>query len=183
MHAHRFGVTLIEILVVLTIIMILAGLLLPGIAIVRDKANRHAASQTVQELQVALDLYRRDDVQRRYPVPLGDLSIGSGLLEDLDRRGLWSWGDRERDSQGRLLDPWGFTYAYSLVRPTPGFGTNRLLNWNWDVDAGREARWGERPLANGGRSTGALPFAYIWSYGRNGRTNDATEWIFPEDGA
>lgn len=183
MLGSRRGVTLIEILVVIAIIVVLIGLLLPALALARQKANRSATQQTVSELQTALDLYRRDDAQRRFPIPVGDLSIGPVLLEDLDRRGLWAWGNRERDDQGRLLDPWGYAYRYSLARPTPSLGSARMLTWNWDAAAGHEARWGERPLAGGGRSAGALPFAYIWSLGRSGRVDDATEWIFPEDGA
>lgn len=183
MPDSRRGVTLIEILVVIAIIMVLVGLLIPALAVVRHKANRSSAAQTVAELQTALDLYRRDDAQRRFPAPAADLSIGPVLLEDLDRRGLWSWGSRERDDQGRLLDPWGTTYRYSLTRPAPSRGADRLLTWNWDAAAGHESRWGERPLAGGGRSAGALPFAYIWSLGRPAQADDATEWIFPEDGA
>ena len=180
---QRWAMTMIELLIVIVVIMTLVGLLLPALAIVRHKADKTNARQTVSELVVAMDLYRRDEERHRYPTVAADLSIGSQVLETLDQRGLWSWGSRQRDDNGRLLDPWGIPYRYSLIRPAPSAGAPYMQTWNWNPTAAHEARWGaRRDNTTGATIDGALPFPYLWSLGRAGNVNDATEWFFMIDG-
>jgi prepilin-type N-terminal cleavage/methylation domain-containing protein len=180
----RQGLTLIEILVVITLIVVLIGLLLPGIGLVRTKVDRASARQTLSGLQTAFDLYRSEDPRKRYPEVRLDLGIHRDLLEDLDDRRLWSRGGRPLDDEGLLLDPWHQPYRYSLSRPTPAANAQDLEAWNWDPAAGHESRWGSRrDPVTGTAVAGPLPFPYLWSIGRRGKDTDASTWLFKEDGA
>lgn len=179
----RLAMTMIEILVAVSVIMVLIGLLVPALAFVSHKARCADARQTLGELVTALELYRRDEERHRYPAVAVDLALSAAVLVTLDERGLWSWGSRQRDDFGRLLDPWGLPYRYSLTRPTPTAGLPVMQTWNWDAAAGRVARWGDRrDPTTGATVAGALPFPYLWSLGRAGNASDATEWLFMIDG-
>lgn len=177
------GMTLIEILVVLLIIMVLVGMLLPALGFLRQTARKTEARQTVAELAAVLEVYRREDPRRRYPAERPDQALGDELLVSLDDRRLWSRGQRKCDASGRLLDPWNKPYRYSLARPTPAQGAAHLTTWNWDPEAGREARWGRRrDPVSGANVEGPLPYPYLWSLGRGGTVDDASRWIFNPDG-
>ena len=177
------GMTLIEILVATLVVLVLMGLLLPAVGVVRRTAQRSEARQTVSELVTVFTAYRQEDVRRRFPPVRADAGIHRDLLDLLDERDLWSRGSRRLDAGGLLLDPWERPYRYRLDRPTPVAGAAAMAGWNWDPEHGRERRWG--PLKGPGTgpgTAGALPFPYLWSLGVHGHGDDATEWIFVEDG-
>lgn len=178
------GFTLIEILVSISIIVLLAGMLIPAVGLVRNRAKTTEARQTLRELQTAFDLYRNEDARRRFPAVAVDLSIGTALQEHLEDRRMWQRSQRKVDADGRLLDPWSGFYRYALARPAPATGSTALSAWNWDAAAGRERGWGARPDPTDPlkRIDGALPFAYIWSLGNGGRPDHAERWILCEDG-
>lgn len=178
----RRGLTLIEILVVITLIAVLIGILMPAISMVRNQAKVTYARQTLQELQTAFDVYRAEHPRKRYPEERADKGIHEDLLDDLDERRLWSRGDRLIKDE-LLVDPWMQPYRYSLSRPNPSQNADELHDWNWDPEEGRVARWGARRGAGGGTVDGALAFPYLWSIGRRGKDNDASTWIYPEDGS
>lgn len=174
---------MIEILVVIAIIVILVGILLPTIGLARNSVRKTETRQLVSALRTAFDLYRAEDGQKRYPSVRADDGIHRDLLEQLDERGMWSGGARSLDAAGLLLDPWGQTYHYRLARPTPSAGADRLAAWNWDADAGRESRWGQRRDSGTGTTVeGPLPYPYLWSLGPQGTIDDAGTWIVSEDG-
>ena len=54
------GFTLIELLVVVAIIAILAGILLPTLAYIKDRANRGVAQTTINNLTMAMEQYNDD---------------------------------------------------------------------------------------------------------------------------
>jgi prepilin-type N-terminal cleavage/methylation domain-containing protein len=184
MATKRSGFTMIEVLIVVGIIAVLAGLLIPAVGLMRTKARVTETKQTLRELQTAFDLYRNEDRKRLYPTVAADLSIGTALMDHLEHQRMWARGFRKVDGQGRLLDPWQGWVRYSLVKPAPATGSPALAAWNWDAALGRERAYGSRldPAHPGVHSTGPLPYAYLWSLGRTGRTDDAGDWLLGEDG-
>lgn len=184
MASARGGFTLIEILLVVGIIALLAGMLIPAVGLVRNKARATETRQTLRELQTAFDLYRTEDRKRLFPTVASDLSIGTWLQDHLEERRMWQRSQRKIDAAGRLLDPWGGFYRYALAKPAPAIPSPELAAWNWDAAAGHERSWGVRPDPSDPlkRVDGALPFAYLWSLGNGGVAEDAGRWILCEDG-
>lgn len=99
----RRGFTLMEILVVVTIILILAGLggyYLIGQA---NEARKSAAKIQVKVLTQAAETYNLDH-QGNYPQSLGQL-----LLKDATGKGPYL------KNQDALIDPWGNPYQYNAA--------------------------------------------------------------------
>lgn len=184
MATARGGFTLIEVLVVVGIILLLAGILIPAVGVLRTRARVAETRQTMRELQTAFDLYRNEDRKRHYPTVAADLSIGTALMDHLEHQRMWARGFRKADDQGRLLDPWQGWYRYSLVKPAPATSSPELAAWNWDAVLGHERAYGTRldPANPAVQIQGPLPYAYLWSLGKNGRTDDAGDWLLCEDG-
>lgn len=186
---RNYGFTLIELLVVIIVVMILVGLLIPSVLLVRAKARERAVRMTITELVQAIEAYRTEDERHRYPPVNGDLSLtlraipgpGVGVLELLDRRGLWSPSVATKDDQSRLLDVWKRPFRYSLVRPTPAEPVGALNDWNWDPANNRVRAWGRRVDTAGVIADGPLAFAYVWSLGKQGSETNATHWIYQAD--
>ena len=107
MKRTQSGFTLIEILVVITILAILAGLLVPRVMDRPDQARVVAAKNDVRAIQSAVNLYRLDSGV--YP------STEQGLLALVQRP---ETGNAPRNwKQGGYLerlpkDPWGNDYLY-----------------------------------------------------------------------
>lgn len=116
-RASRDGFTLIEILLVVVIIGILAGVAVPKLAGRVDQARISAAKQSISAIESAIDLYEMDN--GRFPDSLQNLvdeSKGQAYLKKAEQ----------------LNDPWGtqFQYtksvsSYSIVSagPDKAFGT------------------------------------------------------------
>jgi general secretion pathway protein G len=108
-HARARGFTLIEIMVVITILGILAALIVPRVVGRTDDARIGAAKQDIASIMQALKLYRLDN--GRYP------TTEQGLRALIERPGTepqpanWKQGGYlERSSVPR--DPWGKEYQY-----------------------------------------------------------------------
>ena len=107
MRRTQSGFTLIEILVVITILAILAGLLVPRVMDRPDQARVVAAKNDIRAIQSAINLYRLDSGV--YP------STEQGLLALVQRP---ETGNAPRNwKQGGYLermpkDPWGNDYLY-----------------------------------------------------------------------
>lgn len=103
------GFTLIEIMVVITILGVLAALIVPRVVGRTDDAKIAAAKQDIASLMQALKLYRLDN--GRYPTTEQGLQalIGKPTLEPIPSN--WKQGGYiERSSVP--TDPWGEPYKY-----------------------------------------------------------------------
>lgn len=106
---RRRGFTLIEIMVVITILGILAALIVPRVVGRTDDAKFAAARQDIASIMQALKLYRLDN--GRYPTSEQGLAalIAKPTAEPVP--GNWkSGGYLERS--GVPKDPWGHPYQY-----------------------------------------------------------------------
>ncbi|MEK7413884.1 MAG: type II secretion system protein [Planctomycetota bacterium] len=70
----HWGFTLVELLIVISIIAVLAGMLIPAISLVRENARVAEAKQAVAQLVSSIEQYASNDDQKRYPFP-GPLGI------------------------------------------------------------------------------------------------------------
>jgi len=111
---RRSGFTMIELLVVITVIALLAGLLLVLIPMARKAALRTKATSQLSNIRAALSLYM--DRNGIYPEAgmQQDAASNSGAL----LTALRSVNSEDfRDSQ--LLDPWGSPIRYRPAKAYP----------------------------------------------------------------
>lgn len=181
------GLTIVELLVVISVIGVLAGLLVPAIGIVRKNSQVAAAKGTVDRLTMAMEAYQQLDDRHRYPLHevlfvtpapapavVGLDAVGascpSGVLGLLLDDQLYAF---DRSTMGRnVVDPWNAPVLYQLKRPTPAANASRLeADWNWDQAKGRERAW------DAARDQPS-PYPYVYSVGPSGSAGDAGTWIY-----
>ena len=119
------GFTLVEILVVITILGVLAGILAPRVVGVRDRAKQTAAFVQIRRFDFAMELYAIDvgdypsteDGLEALAVSPGNISTWNGPYEP---------GLIDRDGNVKP-DPWGTPYRY--VYP----GQHTELGYPYDI--------------------------------------------------
>jgi prepilin-type N-terminal cleavage/methylation domain-containing protein len=156
------GFTLIEMLLVIVIILILAGLLLGGINMAIRKAEINKAQTTAFQLATAFRNYQSE--YGTWP-PLGSNpgSISATVVGYLTKqdatnntRGIvFLEVDQKSVKDGPYKDPWSTPYQVQCDTTYSGSITNR---------------------PDGG--AGALPAGVlVWSYGPKGPTGPINEWV------
>jgi len=118
------GFTLIEVLLVVAILGILAGVVVVNFAGKQKKAMVDACRASIQNICTAVDMYEVDT--GRLPPALNSLIQSDGSP---NWRGPYIRG-------GLPKDPWGNDYQYSqsgdgyqVVSPGPGDGTGQITSW------------------------------------------------------
>lgn len=184
----RRGMTLIEILVVITIIMVVMGLVLTGVSVLRKRAAEQKAANAVTRLHLGLEALI---LEQGFPTGPSLGYDGSGVL-DLDPvsdaggsypslltrlvgRGLFGYeGGRDLDrGERRLVDPW--RQPYLLVT-----GADADPQGHVPQALADDALAGWVPV-----NAGATPDyrLYVYSYGpRNPSGADAVRWIVYRSG-
>ena len=142
LHTSRHAFTLVELLVVVSIIAILLGVLLPAMSHIRAKAKNLQASSNLQALQQGIEMFRGEsDLGGTYPPSSGDYGQNPA-----DRRRI-----ANPFSESAMDDPdTEITGAHLLVHAlvgadllgTPGFvDLDRDGYWADDTHAGPEGAY------------------------------------------
>lgn len=106
------GFTLVELIVVVTIIGILASVAVPMYTGQTARARTKAALSDMKNIKAALELYYNDEQGGNGRYPLASNTDNYGIKNILEGRGI-RWGS--------VRDPWGNPYRYSVDNATvPG---------------------------------------------------------------
>jgi general secretion pathway protein G len=126
------GFTLIEIMVVLTIIAIMTALIAPQVMGQVDKARVTAAKQDIRTLETALDFFQMENF--RYPTT--DMGL-EALVKKPDDPAIRNWragGYLKATTVPK--DPWGNPYRY--MQPGTKGGAYDLYSLGADGEVGGE---------------------------------------------
>ncbi len=113
------GFTIVELLVVMAVILILAGLLVSGGTAARQRARVFSTQSMIASLETALAMYHTDF--GAYP-PSGNSALVSNLATNVASDPAWKgpyMSFKERDLSGTIpgatvIDPWGNAYLYTV---------------------------------------------------------------------
>ncbi len=103
------GFTLVELLVVLAIIALVAGLAAPQVLRYLGSARTEAATTQIKNIESALELFYIDNL--RYPTTDEGLAVLSTPTDELAAR----WNGPYIKNADKLRDPWGKPYLYSFT--------------------------------------------------------------------
>lgn len=109
----RRGFSLVELMIVLAILVLLAGLVLPRLLGSQDKADRQATQTQISSFESALDMYKIDN--RSFPNTEDGLAALLKAPEDEGRAKNWDGPYMDE----LPTDPWGNPYSYEYP-PTEG---------------------------------------------------------------
>ncbi len=102
---HEAGLTLVELLVVMVILVLVAGLVAPRVIGYLGSSKTKTAKVQIESLRSALELYKLD--VGRYPTSQEGLSV---LVKKPDNATIWNGPYLTKTSVPE--DPWGVPYHY-----------------------------------------------------------------------
>ena len=129
---HNHGFTLIEIMVVMVILGILAGLIVPRIMDRPEEARRTKAAIQIQSIEQALKLYKLDNGQ----YPTTEQGLQSLVEAPSVGRLAKKWRQDGYLEKGKVpKDPWGYEFVYI----SPGLhGDFDMMSYGPDGEPGGE---------------------------------------------
>jgi prepilin-type processing-associated H-X9-DG protein/prepilin-type N-terminal cleavage/methylation domain-containing protein len=125
--ARRSGFTLIEILIVIAIIALLAAILFPVFARVRENARRTSCASNLKQIGTAVQMYIQDN-DEHLPTAGSDSSTGGdivGILTPYTKQqygqGIWKCPSHTSfPSDGSWTSSYGYNWQYLLAQgPNP----------------------------------------------------------------
>jgi prepilin-type N-terminal cleavage/methylation domain-containing protein len=174
--------TLLELLIVISVICSLIALLIPVTSIVRDSTKHQKARSVVSQLIMGLNDYACEDPSRSMPPSDADHLVHSDptgasfhildamIAMHLDG-GLHPLVADPGNSQLRtLIDPWRRPYRYQL-------DTGGAIDWNNVVQPIRPD-----PARSDWNAKNQVPFGYVWSLGRPAHGTSG-QWLMDPDAA
>lgn len=102
------GFTLVELLVVMSIIVLMGGIVGPQVLRYLGSARSEATMTQIHNIESALELFLIDNL--RYPTTEEGLAVLSEPTGELASR----WNGPYLQKAGALNDPWGAPYLYSF---------------------------------------------------------------------
>lgn len=151
---HHAAFTLIELMAVITIIILLAGLVVGGMGFVSERQAKEKAKTQIALLSKALEEYKLDN--GTYP-PTTNSSDGTGFSDDLFRAlyldgaqdatgakriylpeldpasSKQGWTSGTAGTATTILDPWGNPYRYRTALSATGTGNSNTMNPDFDL--------------------------------------------------
>lgn len=122
------GFSLIELLVVLSIVLLLTTVAVPQFMRYLDRAKSDSAKVAIENIGTSLDMYRLD--VGRYPTESEGLRALTSAPENLPR-----WNGPYLKRAGMTIDPWSREYRYAI----PGkHGDYDLYSYGADAREGGE---------------------------------------------
>lgn len=106
MRTRQQGFTLLEIIVVITIIAVLAAYIAPKVAGRADDARISKVKNDIKVLEQALELYKLDN----FTYPTTDQGLEALVKQPDSNLKNWKTGGYVKKLQN---DPWGYAYHYS----------------------------------------------------------------------
>ena len=140
--------TLVELLIVISIIAILASLVASAAGFVQKKGARSRAQAEISAMQAALENFKADNGD--YPAnPIGNSAKSSVLVTNLmpgpgGGKVYYQFKPKSIDTNNNPLDPFGFPYNYVYDTNSggaPNNGSNNYDLWSTAGNAGNTNSW------------------------------------------
>jgi prepilin-type N-terminal cleavage/methylation domain-containing protein len=175
------GFSLVELLVVIGIILVLAGIALPVIGAVRNAVRKTQTTGQVQGLYAACEVYAIEDGRHLPPPVETDLTLRTALGTSLAPRTLDLLRDRGCQWQSSQLGPDEATGRALLD------AWRRPIRYQPDVNMDTVI---DKPAAQADwNAKSSEPFSYVWSIGKPGGDDaadaaaaNAANWIYVKTG-
>lgn len=145
-ESHRFGFTLVELLVVIGIIALLIGILLPALSKARAQANEVKCMNNLHQFSIGLAIYVD---QNKGSLPSEGYGDGTGA----GTKSLGVWSDPSEWWNALPVLANGKSYndmQLSTVSPLPGAGSNSIFVCPAASAAITVQGSGDQPVINGG---------------------------------